>query len=44
MGQTDLDVVQTEERNMYEDDLMKSVDTPATAAWLSTQLRELLAI
>ena len=39
----DPDVVQTVERNMYVDDLMKSVDTPTTAVPLSTQLRELLA-
>ena len=39
----DPDVVQTVERNKYEDDLMKSVDTPTTAVRLSTQLRELLA-
>ena len=39
----DPDVVQTVEWNKYEDDLMKSVDTPTTAVRLSTQLRELLA-
>ena len=39
----DPDVVQTVERNMYVDDLMKSVDTPTTAVRLSTQVRELLA-
>ena len=38
----DPDVVQTVERNMYVNDLMKSVDTPTTAVRLSTQVRELL--
>ena len=36
-------VVRTVERNMYVDDLMKSVHTLTTAVRLSTQLRELLA-
>ena len=39
----DPDVVQTVERNMYVDDLMKAVDTPTTVVRLSTQLRQLLA-
>ena len=38
----DPEVVQSVERNMYVDDLMKSVDTPTTAVRLSTQLRDLL--
>ena len=39
----DPDVVQTLERTMYVDDLMKSVDTRTTVVQLSTQLRELRA-
>ena len=39
----DPDVVETVERNMYVDDLMKSVATSTTAVRLSTQLRELIA-
>ena len=35
--------VQTVKKNMYVDDLMKSVGSPETAIRLSTQLRELLA-
>ena len=35
-------MIQIVMRNMYVDDLMKSVSSPATAIKLSTQLRELL--
>lgn len=38
----DPDTIQTVMRNMYVDDLMKSVSSPETAIKLSTQLRELL--
>ncbi|XP_078384177.1 uncharacterized protein LOC144666660 [Oculina patagonica] len=38
----DPETIQTVMRNMYVDDLMKSVSSPETAIKLSTQLRELL--
>ena len=38
----DPDTIQTVMRNMYVDDLMKSVSSPEAAIKLSTQLRELL--
>jgi hypothetical protein len=37
------EVAETLEKNMYVDDLMKSVDTPEKAIKLSEQLRELLS-